>query len=554
MKKIISILKTTLLFLLVFLTAFGSKGLILINLYDYNLVGPDPYLFYQYMIELYEKGYISDYDFNRYYPLGTEYYNRNLVSYLGYISLILLNTFPGFLNILKLYNIVPIARELTWLSANFSIPLFFAISSVIFFIFAKKLFKDDILALISSIIFSINSLFTMRIVAFDTELGALPFIVLSFLFYYLAIKSEKEKSISKKIILILILIFGIFLIYYLINFIPNSDHLQTFTLFSLFLSALILYPYFKSSREYFYTLLIFSTILARKGWGGWIIIPIIIGVNEAIRFLLGKENKEFCIYNFFIPYFSLLEYKKITLHSFLEIHNLIIVAVSLLYFIEILFERLKIFDKFKKLNILKIEEKLWNKIILILLGVFLSLPFIYKHLINLVSPYTDRMITTVAEYQKLSGIQYLRIYTLVGLIVSFTGLSYLLWNKKKERDIGISLLVSFFLFLSLFFLDNLLSLEISTLFAWLSLIPMLLIVIFRNREISEEDLFIITISVICLLVGKYIYRLAFFSGFSISLLFVNSIKWLDHIKINRKEISLFLEIIINILLFISAIT
>ncbi|MEM4772757.1 MAG: hypothetical protein QW648_01965, partial [Nanoarchaeales archaeon] len=394
----------------------------------------------------------------------------------------------------------------------------------------------------------------MRIIAFDTELGALPFITLSFLFYYLAIKSEKEKSVSKKIILILILIFGIFLIYYLINFIPNSDHLQTFVVFYLFLFALILYPHFKSSKEYFYVLLVFSTILARKGWGGWIIIPTIIGANEVIRFLLGKENKEFYIYNFFIPYFSLLEYKKITLHSFLEIHNLIIVAVSLLYFVEILFNKLKIFEKFKKLNILKIEEKLWNKIILIFIGIFLSFPFTYKHLINLVSPYTDRMITTVAEYQRFSGIQYLKTYTVLGLIASFIGLSYLLWNKKKELDIGISLSASLLLFLSLFFLDNLLSLEISTLIAWISFIPILLIIIFRNKEISEEDLLIITISIICLIIGKYIYRLAFFSGFSISLLFVNSIRWLDHFKINRKGISLFLEITINILLFISAIT
>ncbi|MEM1688240.1 MAG: hypothetical protein QXM04_02540 [Nanopusillaceae archaeon] len=110
------------------------------------------------------------------------------------------------------------------------------------------------------------------------------------------------------------------------------------------------------------------------------------------------------------------------------------------------------------------------------------------------------------------------------------------------------------LLFSYFYLYNLLSLEISTLIAWISFIPILLIIIFRNKEISEEDLLIITISIICLIIGKYIYRLAFFSGFSISLLFVNSIRWLDHFKINRKGISLFLEITINILLFISAIT
>jgi len=552
------ILKDIVIGLLIFSIAFGSKGLLLNRLGNYNLVGPDPYLFYSYMMDLYTKGYIPDYDPNRYYPLGTYVINKNLVSYLGFFSLLILSLIPS-LSFLSILGIHTVADQITWLAANFSIPLFFGISAIVFYLLAKELFKDRKLAIISSVIYSITTLIASRIIAFDTELGAIIFIVSSFYFYILGIKSNPEKSKIKKYLLIGITIIGILLMYYFVKYVPNSDHLQTYTLISFFIVLLLLYPLFKPSKEYFYTLLIFSTVLARKGWGGWIVIPLVIGVVEVLRFILGRNNPEISYYALFIPYFSLLEYRDITIFSFLEVHNAIILVIPFLYILNNFFNKLKIYEKtdkiYERLKLIRIVEKdVFHKLLLISLLLIISIPYTSKYINNIISPYTDRMITSVAEFQRFSGLEYLRNYTTVGAILSTIALIYLLWDKKEYWKLLYAFSFSVLFILSLFLLDNFLSLTGATALAWFLVFFVIIpwIILF-NKDISDEELFILISSVLLLIIGKYIYRLAFFAGFSLSFLFPISLNFLDLIR-RYKMNNTVLEVLIHVFFLISSIT
>jgi len=553
----INILKDILIGLLIFSIAFGSKGLLLNSLGNYNLVGPDPYLFYSYMIDLYTKGYIPDYDPNRYYPIGAYINNKNLVAYLGLFSLLILTHIPS-LSFLSIFGIHPAADQITWLAANFSIPLFFGISAIIFYLLAKELFRDRKLAIISSVIYSITILITSRIVAFDTELGAIIFIVSSFYFYILGIKSNSEKNKIKKYLLIGIITIGILLMYYFVKYVPNSDHLQTYTLLSIFVTLLILYPLFKSSREYFYTLLIFSTILARKGWGGWVIIPLVIGVVEVLRFILGRNNPEISYYALFIPYFSLLEYGDILPSSLFEVHNIIILAIPVLYLLDRSFSKFKIYEKvdriYERIKLLKIIEKgTFYRLFLVLLLIIIAIPYISKYIDNIISPYSDRMITSVAEFQKFSGIEYLKNYSTIGAILSTIALIYLLWDKKENWKLSYAFSFSVLFILSLFLLDNLLSLTGATILAWILVFFVIVpwIIIF-NKDISDEELFILITSVLLLIIGKYIYRLAFFAGFSLSFLLPLSVNLLDLLRKYKKDN--IIVAFIHIFFFLSSIT
>jgi len=553
----VNILKDILIALLIFSVAFGSKGLLLNNLGNYNLVGPDPYLFYSYMIDLYTRGYIPDYDPNRYYPLGVYINNKNFVSYLGLFSLLILNHIPS-LSFLSIFGIHPAADQITWLAANFSIPLFFGISAIIFYLLTKELFKDRKLAIISSIIYSITTLIASRIVAFDTELGAIIFIVSSFYFYILGIKSNPERSRIKKLILFSIIIIGILLMYYFVKYVPNSDHLQTYTLLFFFTTLLILYPLFKSSREYFYTLLIFSTILARKGWGGWIAIPLVIGIVEILRFVLGRNNPEISYYILFVPYFSLLEYGDILISSLFEIHNIIILAIPILYLLNYSFNKFnvcRIIDKiYERVKLLKtVEKNTFYRLFLIFLLIIISTPYILKYIHNIISPYSDRMITSVAEFQRFSGKEYLESYTTIGAVLSTVSLIYLLWDKKEKWKLLYAFSFSILFILSLFLLDNILSLTGATVFAWILVFFVIVpwIIIF-NKDISDEELFILITSILLLIVGKYIYRLAFFAGFSLSFLFPLAVNWLDFLKKYKKDNIII--ILIHVFFLLSSIT
>jgi len=553
----INILKDIFICLLIFSIAFGSKGLLLNNLGNYDLVGPDPYLFYSYMIDLYTKGYIPDYDPNRYYPIGAYINNKNLVAYLGLFSLLILNNIPS-LSFLSIFGIHPIADEITWLAANFSIPLFFGISAIIFYLLAKELFKDRKLAIISSVIYSITILIASRIIAFDTELGAIIFIVSSFYFYILGIKSNPEKNKIKKYLIIGITIFGILIMYYFVKYVPNSDHLQTYTLLSIFVILLILYPLFKSSREYFFTLLIFSTVLARKGWGGWVIIPLVIGVIEILRFILGRNNPEISYYALFIPYFSLLEYEDILISSLFEVHNIIVLAIPVLYLLDRSFNKFKVYEKvtkiYERLRLHRIIEKdMFYRLFLVLLLIIIAIPYISKYINNIISPYSDRMITSVAEFQKFSGIEYLKNYSTIGAILSTIALIYLLWDKRENWKLLYAFSFSALFILSLFLLDSLLSLTGATILAWILVFFVIIpwIILF-NRDISDEELFILITSVLLLIIGKYIYRLAFFAGFSLSFLFPLSINLLDFLRKYKKDN--IIVVFIHIFFFLSSIT
>jgi len=551
------ILKDIAIYLMVFLVAFGSKGLLLNILGNHNLVGPDAYLFYSYMIDLYTKGYIPTYDPQRYFPIGAYMDNKDLISYLGLFSIFILRSIPS-LSFLSILGIHPAANQLTWLAADFSTPLYFGISAIIFYLLAKELFKDRKLAIISSVVYSITALITSRVVMFDTEMGAIMFIVSSFYFYILGNKSNSEKNKIKRYLLIGITILGILLMYYFVKYVPNSDNLQTFTLLSFFAALLALYPLFKSSKEYFYTLLIFSTVLARKGWGGWMAIPLVIGVVEILRFILGRKNPEISYYILFTPYISLLEYGDILISSFFRIYSTVILIIPVLYLLDYLFSKFKIYTKIDKIyekvkSFRIVDRDTFYRLFLILLLVIIAIPYISKYTKEIVSPYTDRMITSVAEFQSFSGPEYLGSYTLIGAILSVIALIYLLWDKKGYWKLTYILSFSILFILSLFWLDSLLSLTGATILAWaLVFFFMVPWIIIFNKNISDEELFVLMTSVLFLIIGKYVYRLAFFAGFSLSFLFPISLNWLDLLKKYKKNIVL--EISIHIFFLISSIT
>ncbi|MFZ8801346.1 MAG: hypothetical protein ACO2ON_04205 [Candidatus Nanopusillus sp.] len=625
-----------LIIIFIFLFALGSKGLLINFLGDYSLVGPDAYLMFKYFESLVFNHTLNSITYDLHYPLPFYLYNKNLVSYLAFLSYLMFQNFGSqiiaLLNILQIY---PASNNILWLSANFTNVYVSAIASIIFYFLAKNIFEDRYLAFFSSIILAINPFLTTRLISFDTELGAIIFLVLSFYLIIKYLNAKPEDNKYKKLLLILYSIISL-IIFYKTSLLPNPDVYLTIELFIFFFILLLLYPIFKGSRAYYLTLLIFTTALARKGWGGWIIIPIVFGLILLVRYFYDRDYKDIYFYLPYIGFTGILDELIIPgslgIDLFLSYENLFIELSMLVLFLYEIFKDNKILEIITEnktyLLILSIlsgiipgiliyiirkyikDNKLLKKYIIFLIILAISLPFLINKLIIsfLYNPFTyERIGSTVAEFQPTTAGYYLSLFGQIGLVLTYLGLGYLIFDRTKPKNLLISqflfifilavseLLISPSIYILIFYLliysafiisynrENNKYILIKTIFevsalsialqfiifsdlvingifinmfiSWISFLILLIYISLFNRNLSDKEIFILLLSLIALLLGKYTYRLVFYSGLALPLLYILGI---EIFNLFRDEFSRLKNIIkenlILILLLISSIS
>ena len=637
-KKILSknIFIDILIIIFIFLFALGSKGLLINFLGDYSLVGPDAYLMFKYFESLVFNHTLNSITYDLYYPLPFYLYNKNLVSYLAFLSYLMFQNFGSqiiaLLNILQIY---PASNNIFWLSANFTNAYVSAIASIIFYFLAKNIFEDRYLAFFSSMILAINPFLTTRLISFDTELGAIIFLVLSFYLIIKHLNAKPENNTYKKLFLILYSIISL-IIFYKTSLLPNSDVYLTIELFIFFFILLLLYPIFKGSRAYYLTLLIFTTALARKGWGGWIIIPIVFGLILLVRYFYDRDYKDIYFYLPYIGFTGILDELivpgSLGIDLFLSYENLFIELSMLVLFLYEIFKDNKILEIITEnktyLLILSIlsgiipgiliyiirkyikDNKLLKKYIIFLIILAISLPFLINKLAIsfLYNPFTyERIGSTVAEFQPTTAGYYLSLFGQLGLVLTYLGLGYLIFDRTKPKNLLISqflfifilaiseLLISPSIYILIFYLliysvfiisynreSNKYDLiktifEVSTLsialqfiifsdlvingifinifISWIAFLILLIYISLFNRNLSDKEIFILLLSLIALLLGKYTYRLVFYTGLALPLLYILGI---EIFNLFRDEFSRLKNIIkenlILILLLISSIS
>jgi hypothetical protein len=575
-----------LIIIFVFLFILGTKGLLMNTLGNYNLVGPDAYLFFKYFESLIYNHIVSTITYHLNYPLPFIYDNKDLVIYFSYLSYIIFTNFPSqTLFFLSLLGVHPAATIPTWLSADFTNALVPAISAIIFYFLSKNILNDKYLALLSSIIFAINPFLTSRLVLFDTELGAIIFIVLSFylILKYLDAKSENNKY--KRYSLILYSLITL-IIFYKTSLLINPDLYLTLELFSFFFILLFLYPVFKGTKEYYLTLLVFSTALARKGWGGWIIIPMIFGLTLLIRFFYNRDYKEAYFYLPYIGFTGILD-NELSYYLFLSSHNLLFESSLIILYIYDIIKNTKIFEKLNVLTIGKIikDSEVSKRILLFIIILISSLPMLLQKVLDkfLINPFTaSRMGSTIAEFQPTPASYYFSLFGSVGVIFTYLGLGYLIFNKEKPKkylfaeyififllsaseiiltsnialiityliiftivmlSIGknekkyslesifevwtLSIAMHFIVFSDIVISGQFISIFLSWILFFLFILPYIVI---NNRNLTDKEIFALSLSFLTIIVGKYIYRLIYYAGFSLPLLYGYGIKVFDLFK------------------------
>lgn len=608
-----------LIIIFIFLFALGSRGLLLNFLGNYSLVGPDAYLMFKYFESLVFNHTLNSFTYNLDYPLPFYLYNKDLVSYLAFLSYLMFQNFGNqIITLLNILQIHPASNIILWLAADFTNAYVPAIASIIFYFLAKNIFKDKYLALFSSMIFAINPFLTTRLILFDTELGAVIFLVLSF---YLIIKyfnAKPENNKYKKLFLILYSIISL-IIFYKTSLLPNPDVYLTIELFLFFFILLLLYPIFKGSRAYYLTLLIFTTALTRKGWGGWIIIPIVFGLTLLIRYFYDRDYKD--IY-FYLPYIgftgildNLLTPGVLGIDLFLSYHNLFLELSMLLIFLYEILKDNKILEKITENITFFIkryikDDKLLKKYTIFVLIFIISLPFLIDKLVTsfLYNPFTyERMGSTIAEFQPTNAGYYLSLFGQIGLILTYLGLGYLIFDKNKSKNLLISqflfifilniselligpsiyLLIFYLLIYSIFIISynkennkhdiiktifEIFTLSIAIQFivfsdlvingifvsifiSWITFFILVAYISLFNRNLSDEEIFVLSLSFIALIVGKYIYELVYYNGLALPLLYIFGIEIFNLFKDEFSKLkNIIKENLILILLLISSIS
>ncbi|NAZ26257.1 MAG: hypothetical protein GU343_01830 [Nanoarchaeota archaeon] len=621
LRKILSksIFIDILIIIFIFLFALGSRGLLLNFLGNYSLVGPDAYLMFKYFESLVFNHTLNSFTYNLNYPLPFYLYNKDLVSYLAFLAYLMFQNFGNqIITLLNVLQIHPASNIILWLAADFTNAYVPAIASIIFYFLARNILKDKYLALFSSMIFAINPFLTTRLILFDTELGAIIFLVLSL---YLIIKyfnAKPENNMYKKLFLILYSIISL-IIFYKTSLLPNPDVYLTIELFIFFFILLLLYPIFKGSRAYYLTLLIFTTALTRKGWGGWIIIPIVFGLTLLIRYFYDRDYKD--IY-FYLPYIGftgildeLLVPGSLGIDLFLSYHNLFLELSILLIFLYEILKDNKILEKITG-NITFVikryikDDKLLKKYTIFLLIFIISLPFLIDKLVVsfLYNPFTyERMGSTIAEFQPTTAGYYLGLFGQIGLILTYLGLGYLIFDKNKSKNLLISeflfifiltisefligpsiyLLTFYLLIYSIFitsyskennrfniiktifeiftlsfaiqfvvFSDLVINgIFVSIFISWITFFILIVYISLFNRNLSDEEIFVLSLSFIALIVGKYIYELVYYNGLALPLLYIFGIEIFNLFKDEFSKLkNIIKENLILILLLISSIS
>jgi hypothetical protein len=621
LRKILSksIFIDILIIIFIFLFALGSRGLLLNFLGNYSLVGPDAYLMFKYFESLVFNHTLNSFTYNLNYPLPFYLYNKDFVSYLAFLAYLMFQNFGN--QIISLLNVLQIhsaSNIILWLAADFTNAYVPAIASIIFYFLARNILKDKYLALFSSMIFAINPFLTTRLILFDTELGAIIFLVLSL---YLIIKyfnAKPENNRYKKLFLILYSIISL-IIFYKTSLLPNPDVYLTIELFIFFFILLLLYPIFKGSRAYYLTLLIFTTALTRKGWGGWIIIPIVFGLTLLIRYFYDRDYKD--IY-FYLPYIgftgildNLLTPGALGIDLFLSYHNLFLELSMLLIFLYEILKDNKILEKITEDITFVIkryikDDKLLKKYTIFLLIFIISLPFLIDKLVVsfLYNPFTyERMGSTIAEFQPTTAGYYLGLFGQIGLILTYLGLGYLIFDKNKSKNLLISqflfifiltlseflvgpsiyLLIFYLLIYSIFitsynkennrydiiktifeiftlsfaiqfvvFSDLVINgIFVSIFISWITFFILIVYISLFNRNLSDEEIFVLSLSFIALIVGKYIYELVYYNGLALPLLYIFGIEIFNLFKDEFSKLkNIIKENLILILLLISSIS
>jgi len=621
LRKILSksIFIDILIIIFIFLFALGSRGLLLNFLGNYSLVGPDAYLMFKYFESLVFNHTLDSFTYNLNYPLPFYLYNKDFVSYLAFLAYLMFQNFGNqIISLLNVLQIHPAANIILWLAADFTNAYVPAIASIIFYFLARNILKDKYLALFSSMIFAINPFLTTRLILFDTELGAIIFLVLSL---YLIIKyfnAKPENNRYKKLFLILYSIISL-IIFYKTSLLPNPDVYLTIELFIFFFILLLLYPIFKGSRAYYLTLLIFTTALTRKGWGGWIIIPIVFGLTLLIRYFYDRDYKD--IY-FYLPYIgftgiidNLLTPGVLGIDLFLSYHNLFLELSMLLIFLYEILKDNKILEKITE-NITFVikryikDDKLLKKYTIFLLIFIISLPFLIDKLVVsfLYNPFTyERMGSTIAEFQPTTAGYYLGLFGQIGLILTYLGLGYLIFDKNKSKNLLLSeflfifiltiseflvgpsiyLLTFYLLIYSIFitsynkesnrydiiktifeiftlsiaiqfviFSDLVINgIFVSIFISWITFFILIVYISLFNRNLSDEEIFVLSLSFIALIVGKYIYELVYYNGLALPLLYIFGIEIFNLFKDEFSKLkNIIKENLILILLLISSIS
>ena len=606
LRKILSkdIFIEILIIIFIFLFTLGSKGLLMNSLGNYSLVGPDAYLFFKYFEDIIYYHFIPNFIYELNYPLPFSIFNKNLVSYLAYFSYLLLHNFNNqILTLLSILQIYPSSNIITWLSADFVNAFVPAIAAIIFYFFAKNIFNDKYLALFSSMIFAINPFLTTRLILFDTQLGSIIFLIASLYLIVKYIKAKPENSIYKKLFLISYSILAL-IIFYKTSLLPNPDVYMTIELFIFLFILLMLYPIFRGSKAYYLTLLIFTTALTRKGWGGWIIIPMVLGVFLLIKFFYKEDYKDIYFYLPYIGFTGILD-ETLGYHLFINYHNLLLEFPIVLLFI---YDLLKDTSILQKINSKTFERLFTDKILskkatIFVILLIIVLPFLINKLAIsfLHNPFTySRMGSTVAEYQPTTASYYLGLFGPISLILTSIGLGYLIFDKEKPKII----LLSQFLFILIFVISEILFgpsiyilifylivyfillsyykdkktifksvLEISTLsFAiyfitfsdliinglYISIfiswaIFFLLIIpytILYNKKLEDKEIFVLSLSFLTIIIGKYIFYLVYYAGLAIPLLYIYGIESFNLFKDEFNKLKNTIKENINLILMV----
>jgi len=608
-----------LIIIFIFLFTLGSKGLLMNFLGNYSLVGPDAYLLFKYFESLLFNHTVNSFTYNLDYPLPFYLYNKDFVSYLAFLAYLMFQNFGNqIISLLNVLQIHPASNIILWLAADFTNAYVPAIASIIFYFLAKNIFKDKYLALFSSMIFAINPFLTTRLILFDTELGAIIFLVLSL---YLIIKyfnAKPENNRYKKLFLILYSIISL-IIFYKTSLLLNPDLYLTIELFMFFFILLLLYPIFRGSRAYYLTLLIFTTALTRKGWGGWIIIPIVFGLTLLIRYFYNRDYND--VY-FYLPYIgftgildNLLTPGVLGINLFLSYHNLFLELSMILIFLYEILKDNKILKKITENRIFIIrryikDDKLLKKVTIFLLIFIISLPFLIDKLITsfLYNPFTySRIGSTIAEFQPTTAGYYLGLFGQIGVILTYLGLAYLIFDRNKSKN----LLISQFLFIFILTISELLigpsiyflifylliysifiisynkenskydliktlfeiftlsitiqfvilsdlvinGIFVSIFISWITFFILAVYISLFNRNLSDGEIFTLSLSFIALIVGKYIYELVYYNGLAFPLLYIFGIEIFNLFKDEFSKLkNIIKENLILILLLISSIS
>jgi len=101
------------------------------------------------------------------------------------------------------------------------------------------------------------------------------------------------------------------------------------------------------------------------------------------------------------------------------------------------------------------DDKLLKKVTIFLLIFIISLPFLIDKLITsfLYNPFTySRMGSTIAEFQPTTAGYYLGLFGQIGVILTYLGLAYLIFDRNKSKN----LLISQFLFIFILTISELL--------------------------------------------------------------------------------------------------